>query len=141
LKVVEFREKAKPMIKVTFCLRRKSTLSVEAFQDHWLNIHAPLVRKHQTVLRIVQYIQLHTDHGELTRRLTRFRASPEPYDGVAELWYTSKSDLAALGDDPEARAASRELRDDEERFVDLGRSPIWVSEQKSIIPEFADQPT
>ncbi len=127
------------MIKVTFCLRRKSFLSVEEFQDYWLNTHAPLVRKHQTALRIVRYIQMHTDSGALTQRLTRFRDSPEPYDGVAEIWYRSKVDLEELGNDPAARAASRELRDDENRFVDLSRSPIWVAEERHVIPEHAGQ--
>ena len=47
------------MIKLTFCLRRRPDLSREAFYDYWLNQHAPLVRRHQSALRMRRYIQLH----------------------------------------------------------------------------------
>jgi len=122
------------MIKVTFCLRRQPSLTVEEFQDHWFNRHGPLVQKHQRILRIVRYVQLYTDFGPMTERLRRFRGSPEPYDGIAEIWYESRESLEGLGRDPEARIASRELRDDEERFVDSIRSPIWIAKEREIIP-------
>ncbi len=122
------------MIKVVFCLRRLPSRTAEEFQDHWLNIHAPLVQKHRQTLRIMRYVQLHTDFGTMTERLRSFRSSPEPYDGIAEIWYESYEALEGLGRDPEARTASKELRDDEERFVDLERSPIWIAEEKEIIP-------
>jgi len=121
------------MIKVVFCLHRLPSLTVAEFQDHWLNIHAVLVQKHQKTLRIKRYVQLHTDYGPMTERLRNFRGSPEPFDGVAEIWYESLEALQALGRIPEARAASEELRDDEERFVDSARSPIWIAEEKETI--------
>jgi uncharacterized protein (TIGR02118 family) len=121
------------MVKITFCLRRLPHLSRQEFRRHWYEIHAPLVRKHQKALRIVQYIQFHSDLGPLTEKLRAFRHSPEPYDGVAEIWYDSREALKALGRDPSARAASRELLEDEKRFVDLARSPIWIGEERVII--------
>jgi hypothetical protein len=96
-------------------------------------MHAPLVRKHQKALRIVRYIQFHSDFGPLTEKLRAFRNSPEPYDGVAEIWYESREALETLGKDSNARAASRELLEDEKQFVDLSRSPIWLGEEKVII--------
>ncbi len=122
------------MIKVVFCLRRQPSLTVEEFKDHWLNLHALLVQKHRKILRIMRYVQLYTDYGPMTERLRRFRGSPEPFDGIAEIWYESREALEGLGRDPEARTASEELRDDEERFVDSARSPIWIAEEKQIIP-------
>ena len=122
------------MIKVVFCLRRLASLSFTEFSQHWFNIHAPLVLQHREALRIARYVQLHTDHRPMTERLRGFRNSPEPYDGVAEIWYESRQALESLGDDPEARAASRALRDDERLFIDTARSPIWIAEEKNIIP-------
>jgi hypothetical protein len=84
-------------------------------------------------LRIVRYIQFHSEFGPLTQKLRGFRNSPEPYDGVAEIWYESREVLVSLGKDPAARAASRELLEDEKRFVDLSRSPIWLGKEKVII--------
>jgi uncharacterized protein (TIGR02118 family) len=121
------------MVKITFCLRRLPHLSLEAFQRYWYEIHAPLVRKHQGALRIVRYVQMHSDLGPLTQKLRAFRHAPEPYDGVAEIWYESREALETLGTNPDARAASRELLEDEKRFVDLARSPIWIGEERVII--------
>jgi len=73
------------MVKITFCLKRLPHLSAQDFQKHWCEIHAPLVRKHQKALRIVRYVQFHSDLGPLTEKLRAFRHSPEPYDGVAEI--------------------------------------------------------
>jgi uncharacterized protein (TIGR02118 family) len=121
------------MVKITFCLRRLPQLTPQQFQRHWYDVHAPLVQKHQQALRIVRYVQVHSDFGPLTEKLRAFRDSPEPYDGVAEIWYESREALETLGKDPNARAASRELLEDEKRFVDLTRSPIWIGEEKVII--------
>ena len=78
-------------------------------------------------------MQAHSDLGTLSDQLRAFRGSPEPYDGVAEIWYESRQALETLGGDPAARAASRELLEDERRFVDLSRSPIFLAEEYAII--------
>ena len=122
------------MIKLVFCLKRLPALSVEDFHSYWRNVHAPLVVRNKCALKIRRYVQFHTSLDALTERLRGFRQSPEPYDGIAEIWYESRDALMSLGRDPEARAASRELREDEARFVDLAASPIWVGEEVPIIP-------
>jgi hypothetical protein len=121
------------MVKIVFCLRRLPQLTPQEFQRYWYQVHAPLVRKHQKALRIVRYVQFHSDFGPLTQKLLAFRNSPEPYDGLAEIWYESREALETLGKDPNARAASRELLEDERRFVDHLRSPIWLGEEKVVI--------
>ncbi len=58
--------------------------------------------------------------------------APEPYDGVAELWF---DDLEAVGTDDEARRqAGAELLADERNFIDLENSPMWFAEQHEIVP-------
>jgi uncharacterized protein (TIGR02118 family) len=121
------------MIKLAFCLRRLPQLSVEEFQRTWRIDHAPLVRKHQKILGIRRYVQLHTDHGPLTEALTASRGCQPPYDGIAELWYDSREAMAALSNDPEARAAGKALYEDECRFIDLANSSIWVGEEFEVI--------
>lgn len=111
------------MVKIVFCLKRKSQLTHQEFPKYWYEVHAPLVRKHQKALRIVRYVQFHSDFGLLTEKLRAFRGSPEPYDGIAEIWYESREALETLAKDPDAREASRELLEDEKRFVDGPRSP------------------
>jgi len=122
------------MIKVIFCLRRRMGMTVEEFQRYWREVHGPLVERHREALRIVRYVQVHTDHGSLTDRLGGFRGASEPFDGVAEIWYESREALSAIGKTPEGRAASQELLEDERQFVDLERSCIWVGEEVEVIP-------
>src|ERR1700693_2721353 len=101
------------MMKIAFCLRRLPQLTHQEFQRHWYEVHAPLIRKHQDVLLIARYVQFHADISPLTEKLRAFRNSPDPYDGLAEIWYASREALETLGKDPNARAASRELLEDE----------------------------
>jgi len=121
------------MLKVIYCLRRRADLAPEQFRHHWLEVHAPLVRRHRAALGIVRYVQVHTGHDELGERLRDFRGAAAPFDGVAEIWYASRDALEAVGRTAEGRSASRELLEDETRFVDLAASAIWVGEEVEII--------
>lgn len=121
------------MPKLVFCLHRLPHLTRAEFHDYWLNSHGPLVRRHAQVLRIRRYVQLHSADDALSMGMRSARGAPEPYDGVAELWFESHADMAASGRDPAARAAGRELLEDERRFIDLARSPLWLCEEHEIV--------
>ena len=82
------------VLKLTFCLRRLASLSLAEFQDYWLHKHGPLVRSLQPALGMVRYVQLHRLPGDLADGMRRVRGAPEPYDGVAELWWESEDDLS-----------------------------------------------
>ena len=124
------------MIKITFCLTRKPELTREAFQDYWFNKHASLVKSHRETLRIARYVQLHTGDYEMTDLIRAARAggklenAPDIYDGVAQLWWNNVEDL--MIDTPESRAAGAALLEDEARFIDFSRSPLWFGEEKVI---------
>jgi uncharacterized protein (TIGR02118 family) len=120
------------VLKLTFCLRRLPTLSLVEFQDYWLNKHGPLVRSLQPALGMVRYVQLHRLPGDLADGMRRVRGAPEPYDGVAELWWESEESYRAARRNPEAREAGRELLEDEAKFIDLPRSPLWLSREEVI---------
>lgn len=120
-------------LKVTFCLRRLPSLTQAQFLDYWYVIHAPLVRKHAQTLRIARYIQLVPVETPLSVPMMKARGAPEPYDGVAELWFASLADLESSLRDRNASAAGRELLDDERRFIDLARSPLWYGHERLII--------
>lgn len=119
------------MLKLTFCLRRLPTLTLPEFQDYWLNRHGPLVRRLQPALGMVRYVQLHRIDSDLGVGMAKVRGAPEPYDGVAELWWESEEAfLAARG--PDAREAGRLLLEDEAKFIDLPRSPLWLNREQVI---------
>jgi len=119
------------MIKLTFCLHRLPSLTREAFQDYWLNRHAPLVAKHREMLRIRRYVQLHSATVEFNDAIRASRGAPEMYDGVAQLWWDSLDDLIAPPT-PEQQTAGLALLEDERKFVDLPRSPLWLGEENAI---------
>ena len=120
------------MIKLTFCLVRVPSLTREAFQDYWLNRHAPLVARHREVLRIQRYVQLHSADPAISELTRKSRGGTEKYDGVAQLWWNSLDDVAVTTTDPKAIAAGRELLEDERKFIDLSRSPLWWGAEKVI---------
>ena len=118
------------MLKLVFTLRRLPELSREEFQRYWLETHGPLVRKNAAALRIHRYVQVHTLDDEINGALRASRSAPEEYDGVAELWWRTREDLVAALATPEGQSAGRELLEDERRFIDLSRSPLWLGEEK-----------
>ena len=121
------------MIKLAFCLRRLPHLTREEFQRYWRETHAPLVRRHAGVLRIRRYVQAHTLDDPIQEALRASRGGPEPYDGVAELWWDDRGALEAATRSPEGQAAALELLEDERRFIDLARSPLFVTEERAVI--------
>jgi len=121
------------MIKLTFCLTRQAGFTREAFQDYWINTHAPLVASVKDVLRIRRYVQMHSFPLDVSADTRASRGGPEGYDGVAELWWDSFEDMAVTTTDPAAREAGRLLLEDEKRFIDLERSPLWWGEEREII--------
>lgn len=116
------------MIRVTFVLRRKPGMSRPAFQEYWQEIHGPLVAKHSRNLDILRYVQVHTLDDPLNAAMAQARDSmEEPYDGVAELWWRSREALAEVLETTEAEEAAAELLEDEQRFIDLPSSPLWLA--------------
>jgi uncharacterized protein (TIGR02118 family) len=121
------------MVKLVFCARRLPHLSRDAFQRYWRETHGPLVRRHAAMLRIRRYVQVHTLDHPVNDTLREGRGAPEAYDGVAELWWDSLDDLLAGVDSPEGRQAGLELYEDEQRFIDHARSPLWLAMEHPII--------
>ena len=120
------------MVKLTFCLKRKSGMSREEFQRYWHEVHGPLVRSHAKALKIRRYVQLHTASLAMNDALRASRGGPAEYDGVAELWWDSAADLEAVLASAEGAQAGMALLEDEKRFIDLTASPLWLGEEKPV---------
>jgi hypothetical protein len=92
------------------------------------------VTRHAGTLRIRRYVQTHAVETDLDGVLAASRSSePSFYDGVAELWWDSLEDLVAAYSTDAGQAAGAELLEDELRFIDLPRSPLWLGEENVVV--------
>ena len=109
-------------------MRRRAGLDLDEFQAYWRDRHGPLMAGFATDLDVLRYVQVHTIPNEDHSRLWGPRGQMEdPYDGVAEVWWESLTSLQnALASKP-GQAAGVALLADERTFIDLARSPIWLS--------------
>ena len=121
-------------VKLIFCLHRLPGMSRAEFQSYWHDQHAPLVRRHAAALGITRYVQSHSFVLPALQAVLAARgAQVDDYDGVAEISYASQQALEAMRGDVAARGAGRELLEDERRFIDLARSPIFFTHEQVII--------
>jgi len=122
------------MIKLVFTLRRREDMTRAEFQRYWREQHAPLVMSHAETLGIRRYVQTHAVDTELDETISGARDSePRYYDGVAELWWDSLEELIAASTSEAGQVAGAALLEDERRFIDVARSPIWLGEEQVVI--------
>ena len=121
------------MYKLIFSLRRKPGMSLEEFQRYWRETHAPLVAERAETLGIRRYIQAHTgDLPEIHAALqARNGGAPEPFDGVAEIWFESLEGFASR--DPAVQKAAADLFEDEQKFIDHPNSPMLISQENVVL--------
>ena len=120
-------------VHLVFCLRRLPSLTLPEFLGYWRDTHAAMVRERAAVLHIARYEQSRPVPGWQAQPVADVRNAPEPYNGVASLWFDSIEEFYAGGSTREGRRAARELLEDERRFIDLERSPIWLAEDHRVV--------
>jgi len=98
------------MIKSIRLFKRKPGMSVQAFQEHWLNLHGPLVAKVPGLKRCVQSHALVQGYGK----------GDLLFDGIDERWFWSPQVLQAVCKSPEGEAVVR----DEATFLDCSRTVL-----------------
>ncbi|HBV25444.1 MAG TPA: hypothetical protein DEB44_05895 [Acidimicrobiaceae bacterium] len=115
------------MLRLTFMLRRKPSMSREDMQRYWLEEHAALVAGHSRTLGMLRYVQVHTTDDEHEKLPGRRGKMEEPYDGVVEVWWESKAAMIEAVSSDDGRLVDRLLREDEEKFIDLKHSVAWFN--------------
>lgn len=121
------------MIKLTFCLHRLPQLNRKDFQTYWRENHAPLVARHAKTLGIVRYVQTHAETHDFNAIIQASRGSPDMYDGIAEIYFDSWDGLFAASENPGNGEAAAELLEDERKFIDLSRSPLWFNKEHVVV--------
>ncbi len=116
------------MVKLMACLRRKSGMSEEAFRQYWKDTHGPLVKSVTEFSRYVRkYIQSHTSQDSIS--FFPPQATPA-YDGIAELWFESTSEMQKAFAEPRYMEI---IRPDEQKFIDLPNSVFFVVDEVPMV--------
>ncbi|MDJ0847583.1 MAG: EthD domain-containing protein [Myxococcota bacterium] len=120
------------MVKLVYCIRRRPDVSPDAFRKHWLEVHAPKVEQCAKALRARRYVQSHTLDSVLNEALRGSRGARPPYDGITEVWWDSEADLAEAMRTEEGAEAGRALLEDEQAFIHLDESSLFLTEEHAI---------
>ena len=122
------------MIKLVICLRRKQGMSVEDFNQHWFEIHGPLVREVAPALGICRYVQNYAQQpGMLESVIQMLGYGGVPYDGVAEIWCESVERFAAALMTDEGQSAGARVSEDGTHFIDLAASTAFIVEEVEVV--------
>jgi uncharacterized protein (TIGR02118 family) len=121
------------MVKLIFCVRRHPEIDADEFHRYWRDVHGPLVTSLAPTLGIRRYVQAHTLGTPLNDMLAATRDAPERFDGVAELWFDSAEAITDGASTPEGAAAAQALLQDERRFIDHARSPLFLAQEHAVI--------
>jgi hypothetical protein len=78
------------------------------------------------VMRTKKYVQSHTINSPLNDGMKASRGMKDEYDGVAEVWFESESELMeAMGSDEMAQLG-QVLMEDEQKFIDHSTSCAFI---------------
>jgi uncharacterized protein (TIGR02118 family) len=109
------------MVKLVYCISKKSGLSDEAFFSYWKEVHGAIGARIPGLRRLVQ-----------SRRVNVAGDKFQPdFDGMAELWFDDVESLLHARQSPEWRAS----HEDEANFIDHSRTAYFVSEEHVLLDQ------
>jgi uncharacterized protein (TIGR02118 family) len=109
------------MIKMVCLLKRKDTISHDAFIEHWQSVHAPLAHAVGSIRRYVQ-----SDIRETQSRADIPDIAAD-IDGIAELWFDNHETMTASQHDP----AMQRLLADGATFI--GEIKTFIVDEREIV--------
>lgn len=107
------------MIKLVYCISRKTGLSEQEFVDYWKNVHGAIGARIPGLRRLVQSRAI---------RIAGDQRAPS-YDGMAELWFDDAETLLKARQSQEWKAST----EDEVNFIDHSKTAYFVSEEHVVL--------
>ncbi|KIW79151.1 hypothetical protein Z517_05763 [Fonsecaea pedrosoi CBS 271.37] len=126
------------MIKLVYVIERRPDMPEKAFYDYWLNKHGPLVRRHAKAIRAKKYVQSHLIETPINEALRSARNMLGPVAGITEVWWDSVEDFQAGLSTPDGQAAAAELSADEDKFIDVKKSRVFMTKEH-VIFDYTDK--
>jgi uncharacterized protein (TIGR02118 family) len=108
-----------PGIKIMFLLVKPDGMSAKDFHKYWIETHSPLVVSRSDDMAMRRYIQSHVVPSPMAVASAQARGwAPNPFQGVAEVWWDSEEAMAAAFSTPKGADAGEALAEDEKKFLD-----------------------
>ena len=107
------------MVKLVYCITKKTGLTDEQFFRYWSEVHGLLGSRIPRLRKLVQSRRL---------RVPGDQHQPD-YDGMAELRFDDVEALLAARQSPEWKAST----EDEANFIDHNKVAYFVSEEQVIL--------
>lgn len=121
-----------PGIKIMFLLVKPEGMSATDFHNYWVQVHAPLVVGRSDHMAMRRYVQSHLIPSPMAVEAAKARGwAPNPFQGVAEVWWDSEEAMTAAFATPEGADAGNALAEDETKFLD-DRSLIVMTREYLI---------
>ena len=118
------RQSSGRLLKVSCLLTRREDLTHEEFYRYWTEKHTPMLSAPQPDgPKVYRYTQLHPIAKDVPTLTTA------PYDGVAEIWFASIDDVAAMFTSDHYRMV---VAKDEENFLDRSKT-LFLYAYETII--------
>ena len=118
------------MFKVIMFVCKKETLSTEEFIARW-QLHSEKVSQFRTVLNIKAYTKTFPSKPEHSPSSDR-KTLPFVFDAMGELWYENKEEFVNARNSIAGKQALAALKADEETFIDLTRSVMWLGQEEVV---------
>jgi hypothetical protein len=117
------------MIKFIQCVRRKQGLSVAEFRRYWETYQDRL----RALAEISGAVRLTVDTTlavEQNAQIMISRGTDEPYDGLAEFWWSTGPEALAFVNRPDVRESIEATRLFQQEFMDLERSTFFFTSEE-----------
>ena len=102
------------MVKQIFTIKRKKGMSFEDFKKHYMEVHAPLVKKCLPEMR------------KYTVNLVLQRGKETPFDAITEIWWDDIDTIIRIA---KADTFKNVIMPDEDKFIDRASSIIVLTEE------------
>ena len=120
------------MIKLVYCLRKRTEIAPEEFYRYWHDVHGPKVKSVAKVLKGRKYIQSHTCEPEINKALVESRGLEPAYDGITEFWWDDAASVNEVMASPEGQKSMAMLIEDESKFIDFSKSRVFMTTEHVI---------
>ena len=112
------------LLKVSAFLIRRPDLSHDEFYRYWTEVHTPMLSTPTPgAPKVYRYVQLHT----IPETVPALRSAS--YDGVAEIWFESLADAAAMFTSAHYNTV---VAADEEKFLDRSKTAFLYTRENVI---------